>query len=47
LSVSSCGTPLCSSFWRSISELSSAPNSSATLVSQIQAISTIAPANVP
>jgi hypothetical protein len=46
-SVSRDGTPSCSSFWRSIAALSSAPNSSATLVSQIHATSRIAPVNAP
>ena len=47
LSVLGDATPSRSSFWRSISALSSAPNSNATFVSQIHARSTMAPANAP
>src|SRR4051794_15631002 len=47
LSVSRADTPSRSSLWRSISALSSAPNSRATFVSHIQNTSTIAPANAP
>jgi hypothetical protein len=46
-SVCDRGTPSSNSFSRSISALSSAPNSSATFVSHSQATSTMAPANVP
>jgi hypothetical protein len=46
-SVCDRGTPSSNSFSRSISALSSAPNSNATFVSHSQATSTMAPANVP
>ena len=47
LSVSGSGTPSPSSFWRSISALSSAPKSRATFVSHSQATRTMAPAKAP